>query len=309
MKIAVFIPTYNAIKNCRDIFLNTLNTLKTAREQNIINEILVIDSSSQDTTVEVVNSFNFEVNGILNESFDHGGTRQLAMLKLQSSDIIIYLTQDVLINNIDSLVKLITPIIENDSIVATYGRQLPHKHANLFAKHLRVFNYLNKSYVREYNDRFIWGMNCVFASDAFAAYKVSALNKIGGFPKHLIFGEDVYVFAKLLINGFKISYVSDAICYHSHNYSLKDEFCRYFDIGVFHRSENWIILEFGSINKRGFKFFFSELYYLRYHPFLFLQSFLRTFLKFIGYKLGYNFDILSIKLCKYFSMNKKFWGK
>lgn len=309
MKIAVFIPTYNAIKNCKNIFLNTLNILKVAKEQDLIHEVLIIDSSSQDTTVEIVNSFGFEVNIILNETFDHGGTRQLAFLKLKSNDIIIYLTQDVLLTNTESIAKLISPIIENDAIAATYGRQLPHKNASSFAKHLRSFNYSANSYIREYNDRFIWGMRCVFASDSFAAYKVSALDKSGGFPKHLIFGEDVYVFAKLLINGFKISYVSDAVCYHSHNYSFKDEFCRYFDIGVFHRSENWIILEFGSINKRGFKFFLSELYFLRYHPLLLLQSFLRTCLKFIGYKLGYNFDILSIKLCKIFSMNKKFWDK
>lgn len=57
----------------------------------------------------------------------------------------------------------------------------------------------------------------------------------------MIFGEDTIAAAMLLQGGKKIAYVSDAEAYHSHNYTVGQEFKRYFDIGVLHSTENWIL--------------------------------------------------------------------
>lgn len=304
MKISLFIPTYNAVTECSDKFYRTL---KIVEEANLA-EVLVIDSSSTDDTVKLIKEeFNFKCHIIAKADFDHGGTRQLALEMLKDSDIVIYLTQDVLLASVDSLHNLVKVLMDNEKVAGCYGKQLPHDNADAFAQHLRRFNYGNTSYTRSYADRYVWGMRCIFSSDSFAAYKVKALDAIGGFPNHVIFGEDTYVFAKLLQNGYKVAYSAEAICYHSHNYSIKQEFQRYFDIGVFHRSENWIFQDFGTASKAGMKFILSELKFLTRKPWLWPKSFFKLWVKYIGYKLGYNYDVIGVRLCRRFTMNESFW--
>ena len=304
MKISLFIPTYNAVTWCGTRFAQNLEIIKAAN----LHRVLVIDSSSTDTTVDVVESFGFECQIIPTVQFDHGGTRHTAATTLSDSDIIVYLTQDVLLKNVDSITQLIEPLITNENIASSYGRQLAHTDADIFAKHLRRFNYSRVSYVRKYDDRYVYGMRTVFSSDSFAAYRLTALIAIGGFPKHLIMGEDVYVTAKLLKAGYQIVYVAQAICYHSHNYSIIEEFQRYFDIGAFHRAEGWIRSDFGTANKDGLKFVLSEWKYLLFRrPWMLPKSVLKILAKYLGYKFGLNYDEIGVRLCRKFSMNKNFW--
>lgn len=304
MKISLFIPTYNPLRFCRDVFLKNLSIIKNSS----LYRVLIIDSSSTDETTNIVKEHGFELLVIPKENFDHGGTRNLAAEMLSDSDIIVYLTQDVLLENVDAITKLIEPIIHNSQIAITYGRQRAHTDADIFARHLRRFNYAKRSYIRGYNDRYVWGTRCIFSSDSFSAYRVSALKTIGGFPQHLIMGEDCYVTAKLLKAGFKVAYVATATCYHSHNYNLKEEFKRYFDIGVFHRSENWIQDDFGTANKEGIKYILSLFNYVSLRkPWYLPSAFIKIFAKYLGYKFGLNYDKIGVRLCRKFTMNTSFW--
>lgn len=302
-KISLFIPTYNALNENKPNFIHNLEIIQQAN----LYRVLIIDSSSKDATVATVNGYGFETHLIPQIEFDHGRTRQLALEMLSDSDIIIYLTQDALLHSVASITNLIQPLLDNKNIAACFGRQLPHTNADIFATHLRKFNYSETSYTRSYADRVDYGMRCVFASDSFCAYRVRALCAIMGFPKHIIFGEDVYVFAKLLQNSYEISYSAEATCYHSHNYSIWHDFKRYFDIGVFHQSENWILQDFGTPSKQGSKFIISNLNFLGYKIWLWPISFTKILAKYIGYKLGYNYKYLGVSLCRKLSMNKSFW--
>ncbi|MCE2706205.1 MAG: glycosyltransferase family 2 protein [Proteobacteria bacterium] len=301
--VALFIPTLNAVNACGDRYTKNLHTIKQAN----LDQVLIIDSSSVDSTVDMARGFGFDSVVIAKKDFDHSGTRQLALKMLSHHDIVIYLTQDALLKDVNSLISLIRPLQDNSNIAGVYGRQFPHDNADIFAKHLREFNYSSESYIRNYNNRFIWGMKCVFASDSFAAYRVDSLLKVGGFPDSLILGEDVYIFARLLQNKYSVAYAAEAVCYHSHNYSIKDDFNRYFDIGVFHRAENWILQDFGYPSKQGVKYVISELSYIKYRFWLWPKSIAKLAVKYIGYKLGYNYDLIGAGLCRCFSMNKSFW--
>lgn len=302
-KASLFIPTFNAINQCSDTFKRTLDAIAKFK----FHQVLVIDSSSTDNTAEVVRSYGFECKIIPATEFDHGGTRQLAAHILRSSDIIVYLTQDVLILDVESFTCLVQVLIDNEKIAGVYGRQLPHRTADIFACNLRRFNYTPQSYIYSYSDRFVHGMRCVFASDSFAAYRVSALESTGGFPDHVILGEDVYVFARFLQAGFKVAYSAEAICYHSHNYTIAEEFRRYFDIGVFHRAESWLIGDFGTASKDGIKYIIAEWIRIAFYPWVWPKAVLKTGAKYIGYKLGLNYDSFGVRLCRKFSMNKSFW--
>ena len=110
---------------------------------------------------------------------------------------------------------------------------------------------------------------------------------VGGFPANVIFGEDTITAARLLLAGFKVAYVADACVYHSHAYTKVQEFKRYFDIGVLHSRERWLLEEFGRADGEGKRFVLSELRYLRAKGRRQVPSALvRTGIKFIGYRLG-----------------------
>ena len=88
--VGIVIPTLNA----QDEIGELLELLK--NQTRALDEILVIDSSSDDDTVSIVESFEgVRLISIERKDFNHGLTRDLGMRTLQS-DFILFLTQDAL---------------------------------------------------------------------------------------------------------------------------------------------------------------------------------------------------------------------
>jgi len=153
------------------------------------------------------------------------------------------------------------------------------------------------------------GIKAVFLSNSLAAYRRSALIEVGGFPTTVIFGEDMIAAARLLLAGYKVAYVAEACAYHSHSYTRMQEFKRYFDIGVLHSREAWLLEEFGRANGEGKRFVLSELQYLRKTDAWQIPSaMLRTGIKFLGYRLGQMEARLSLGTKRRLSMHPKFWA-
>jgi len=302
--IAVIIPTYNASKYLSKLF-------KILRQQTVnINEIIIIDSSSTDNTVDIAKTYGAEIVIISKDEFDHGGTRTKAG-KISKGDILIYLTQDALPYDEHTIENIVKPFQNDEKIGAALGRQLPYPDATPFAKHLRLFNYPDKSYLRSIEDKEKYGLKACFCSNSFAAYRRAALEEIEWFKDNLIFGEDACAGAKLLLAGYKIAYMAEAKVYHSHNYTIVQELKRYFDLGVFHKSEHWLLEEFGRAEGEGKKYLKSELSFLfgKHKLYLLPEFIIRNGMKFLGYKLGRNFDNLPTSLTRYLSMNKNYWDK
>ena len=250
------------------------------------NFLLLIDSASTDATPELAFEAGFQVHRIKREEFDHGGTRQLAATFVPEADILIYMTQDAILATPDALENLVSAF-ENSQVGLAYGRQLPHTDANPIGAHARLFNYPTLSSVRSKSDIPRYGIKTAFCSDSFSAYRRKALEQVGGFPTNTIFGEDAFVATQLLLADWNIAYVSEAQVYHSHNYTLSQEFKRYFDIGVFHVTTPWMLDTLGKADGEGMKFLKSELSYLwKNAPVYLPPALLRTFLKYTAYKLG-----------------------
>ncbi|HQS03619.1 MAG TPA: glycosyltransferase, partial [Halothiobacillus sp.] len=226
---------------------------------------------------------------------------------LPDADIIVFMTQDAILANAFALENLVRAFDDPDVGVA-YGRQLPHSDAKPLGSHARLFNYPSKSYVATLADRERMGIKAAFSSNSFAAYRRSALMAVGGFPRNIILGEDTFVAAKMLLAGLKVAYQADALVYHSHDYSLRQEFRRYFDIGVFHAREAWLLDAFGKPEGEGGRFVRSELFYLfKQAPWLIPSALLRTGLKYLGYRLGRAERGLPLGLKRLFSMHRGFW--
>jgi rhamnosyltransferase len=131
---------------------------------------------------------------------------------------------------------------------------------------------------------------------------------VGGFPADVIFGEDTVTAARLLLAGYKVAYVAEACAYHSHSYAKKKEFERYFDVGVLHSREHWLLDEFRSASGEGKRFVLSELHYLWQHDAWQIPSALvSTGCKYLGYKLGRMEARIPLSIKRHLSMNSKFW--
>lgn len=88
------------------------------------------------------------------------------------------------------------------------------------------------------------------------------------------------------MNGYKTAYCADAKVYHSHDYSLYQEYVRNREIGKFHRQEKWLLETFGKAESEGFKFVVNEAKYLvKNGKFYYLPiAFLHNAVKYLGYR-------------------------
>lgn len=302
-KISIIIPTYNA-ENYLPILLEKIKN-QSPKEY----ELIIIDSSSKDKTVKIAKKFTDSVIVIPQNEFDHGGTRAKAA-EIAKGEIIIYLTQDALLYDENTLENIIK-VFDDEKVSAAYGRQLSYDDTNLFGKHLRKFNYPDITITRTKDDIKKYGIKTAQLSNSFAAYRKSALMETGNFKDGLILGEDVYTGAKMVLAGFSLVYTADAKVYHSHSYTVLEEFKRYFDIGVFHKCEHWILDSFGKAEGEGMKYIKSELKYLIDHGawYLLPEWFIRNGMKFLGYKLGQKYEKLPKVIVKKFSMHHRWWDK
>jgi len=270
----------------------------------------LIDSSSSDNTVNLAEEAGFLVYSIPQSAFNHGGTRNQAIkLGKGFSDIVVFMTQDAILASPDSLANLLAPFVDPE-VAAVCGRQLPHHEATPLAVHARYFNYPSESRVRTMADISALGIKTAFMSNSFAAYRLSIFDKLGGFPDNTILAEDMYLTAKMILSGYKVAYCAEATVFHSHNYTLKQEFQRYFDTGVFQQEQKWIQQKFGKASSEGKKFVLSELRFLSMRsPHLIPKAILSTCAKWLGFKLGYYYHMLPYKWCRAFSMHKGYWNK
>jgi rhamnosyltransferase len=248
-------------------------------------EVLIIDSSSDDDTVKWATQDGFRVIGIQRKDFRHGATRQIAVDQT-SADLIVFLTQDALLASDDSIAQLLN-IFDDTSVGAAYGRQLPRAEAGPVEAHARFFNYPAESRTNSLDSVKELGFKTIFFSNSFGAYRVSALRQVGGFPLDVNFGEDTVVAARMVLAGWNIAYVADATVYHSHAYTWLQEFHRYKAIGELHSLQGWMLEKFGGASSEGMHFLLAHLLFLaRRAPHRIPGALLATACKFIGYRAG-----------------------
>ncbi|WP_176504069.1 glycosyltransferase family 2 protein [Cobetia sp. 5-11-6-3] len=291
------VPTYNGLQDLKRL-VSSLPSLS---------NLFVIDSSSKDGTAQYLNDMNIDHIIIPTSEFNHGGTRQRALVERPGYDIYVFMTQDAYLAESVAIQNLIAPF-EDIHVGAVCGNQLPHNDAMPIGEHARVFNYPDISNTKSLADAPKLGIKTAFMSNSFAAYRTTALQAVGGFPDHVILGEDMYVAAKMLMSQWKISYQGNAKCHHSHDYSLIEEGKRYFDIGVFLSRESWIQDYFGSAGGEGLRYVKSEIRFLsRRGKYWIPNAITRNVIKMLSFKLGKKEKYLPTRLKSYLSMHKRFW--
>lgn len=283
--------------------------LKAIQNQTVqAGRYLVIDSLSSDHTAELAAAAGMEVQRIHPQDFSHGGTRQLAAELCPDADLLVYLTQDAILKQADSLETLLRYCDADAHVGMAFGRHLPRLGADWLERHARGFTYPATSSVRDRDSFKSMGYRAAFSSDVYAVYRASALRSIGGFPHHIIVSEDSFVAARLLLAGWKTVYSAESTVEHSHHYSLLQIFRRYFDVGVFHASEQPLMRMVGVPDREAWIYVRSLIAYLyARQKWLLPLAALQTLVKLLGFRLGQRYQQLPASLCRMISVQRAYW--
>ncbi len=276
--VGVVVVTYNARSCLR-------RCLEPIQRSALRPKILVIDSSSSDGTADLARELGADVHVIPKNEFNHGITREIGR-RMLGTDIAVMVTQDISPIGSDMIETLVEPILSGKASIA-FARQLPHDGAGFFEAFPRRFNYPPENEIRGLEDIGRLGSMTYFCSDSCCSWSNAALDSIGGFRKTLTM-EDTIATAMLLQAGHRIAYVGNAAVMHSHHYTLKQEFCRYFDTGIVRAQWRSLFALGKSDEERGKTFFSSMLRELaETDPAKIPYAVLSAAAKYLGYKIGY----------------------
>lgn len=242
MNIDIICPLYNAKHYIKDLHHNIL------KQKNItINSINYIVTETNDGIQKILDSLeNLRYDVINKEEFSHSLTRELYARKCDG-DILVFITQDIIIEDEKWLYNLTRPIIDNEC-EASYSRQLCS--FNNMEKYTREKNYPEKSLIKTKDSISELGLNTFFYSDASSAIRKDIFLLLNGYDgKKLPTNEDMYIAYKLIMAGYRIKYCSDSVVIHSHDFTLKETYERYKTYGQFFKQEPYIN-QFGT-NKKG----------------------------------------------------------
>lgn len=230
--VDIICPLYNASEYIEFLHDSLL------KQKNVnINRFRYILTESNDNTEEFLIKNKINYSKIKKEEFSHSLTRENQALD-SSADILVFITQDIVIEDELWMYKLIKDI-DDKNIVATYSRQLT-KYNNI-EKYTREANYPDKDIIKSKDDIEKLGLKTFFFSDAASAINTKVYKQLNGYDnKNLPICEDMYIAYKIIMNGYKIKYCSNAIVYHSHKFTFKQIYDRYKLTGKFFKENNYL---------------------------------------------------------------------
>lgn len=305
MTIDVIIPVY---KPGRQLF-KLLDCLRkqTVRPEKII--LVITEKQSGDLLSEDVLREQYGVTTVfhvLEREFDHGGSRNLGVSGSRS-DSFLMMTQDAMPSDFFLIEKLIKALEDKKTAVA-YARQCPRPDSDELERFIRGFNYGTEPLYKTIRDVERMGIKAYFCSNVCAAYNRQTFIELGRFISKTVFNEDMIFAAEALKAGYAVQYVPEAAVYHAHHYTIRQQFRRNFDIGVSHADHPEV---FGGLSSEseGLLMIRQAVKYLikRRKPHLIFRLFLQSLSKYRGYRLGRNYQRLSIKRIRKYSMNKHYW--
>lgn len=250
MTVDIICPLYNAEKNIKklqksfekqkNVKINAIRYVLTKSNDNSEDTLKQIQRESENKSIKVIYKI------IEKTEFSHSLTREKEAYE-SKADIIIFTTQDIIIEKENWLENLIKPI-ENNEADACYSRQLCNN--NTIEKYTRESNYPPKSKIVSNGDIEELGLKTFFFSDASSAIKREIFSKLNGYDgKNFPTNEDMYFAYKLIKKGYKIKYCADSEVIHSHTFTLKQQYQRYYDTGKFFKMNSY--LNKYKVNKAG----------------------------------------------------------
>jgi rhamnosyltransferase len=300
MGVSVVIPVLNA-----EPYLHDLLSALFEQEPAPPEEVILVDSGSTDRTSEIAASFE-HVRVVPIENFSHGRTRNLGAREAKA-DTVVLMTQDALPANTSWLSELLVPF-EDAQVAATFSRQVARPGANpMEVFFLQTHFPANGPLRREKGDRAELGFPDVFFSNVSAAIRRDVLLE-HPFDEDLIMSEDQQFARDVLDAGHATVYQPDSVVLHSHNYSLRTVFKRYFD-SVHSLTRIFPRHGVGTSASIGLRYLARECrYVLRNHPLRAPHYLLYVMAKAFGTLAGHFVDYMPRPLVKRLSLHSYHWS-
>lgn len=214
-------------------------------------EVLLIDSGSTDSTLEIASKFPVRIVQIAPEDFHHARTRNFAA-SLATGNYLVYLAADAFPASNTWLNGLLSSF-EDPRVGAVYGRHLPKENSKTERRQALETLYGASRILKEPGNGLHLGYRYYHFSTVNAAIRKSVWEATR-FPEEIKVFEDVGIAKRILDTGWHIVYEPEAAVYHSHDYPIHMLFKRYFDIGVvYQRLGIWNLNSRKSVVRDGWQ--------------------------------------------------------
>ncbi len=220
-------------------------------------EVVVVDSGSTDGSVAVARAAGARVHEIAPSEFNHGATRNLGA-SLARGDRLVFTSQDAHAERDDWLVQLTAPLAD-PAVAGAYGRQVAHEDASPSEQFFLDFLYGPRSRVQRAGERI--GPQDTLFSNVNAAIRRDVLERFP-FVDDIVMSEDQEWSARVLKAGYELHYVAGAAVRHSHPYTLRQAFRRFYDSGLSARQSYLVESSVADLVRLHVAYPFRELAWL-----------------------------------------------
>jgi rhamnosyltransferase len=226
-RVAIVIPTRNAGPGLDDV-LTAIGAQAGAFQPDVI----AIDSGSTDGTLGRLKSHGARILTVAADEFNHGGTRNQAMNDVDG-DFAVMLVQDAIPASPSWLASLLRPLVNDSSLGGTFARQIPRARASRITAHYLAQWVAARPEARTAGPLTAEMFERMPPADrhwACAFDNVCSCIRLRVWREHPFpttpIGEDLEWARDVLLAGYKLAYVPEAVVEHSHERSVTYELQR-----------------------------------------------------------------------------------
>jgi rhamnosyltransferase len=223
--ISVLIP----VKNGGHDLVRCLSAIAAQQVEDDV-EVVVVDSGSSDGSPQRARELGAHVHEIDAAEFNHGRTRNLAAERSRGN-LLVFTTQDAYPESETWLETLVAPLRSNEGTAGVYGRQLPHHYATPLEHFFLDFLYGAEGRIQSVSGPDDVTFEMTLFSNVNSAIPRTVWQEYP-FADDMVMSEDQEWSRRVLLAGKAVVYEPLAAVRHSHAYTLRDAFRRFFDSGA-----------------------------------------------------------------------------
>ena len=231
LELDVVCPIYRNIDQIKSL-VEHLNNQKNVEIKNMVFPLTLSNDEEDQQIINYLKDNNIQYFTETSETFSHSLTREKAIRDYCKSKLVVLVSQDVVLFDENALYNLASKV--DDEYIYGFGRQICTNKS--IEKYIRKKNYPEQSYTVSKEDIERMQLMAFFTSDAFSCINREKFIELDGYQGYnVMFAEDMLYSKFLLDAGYKKVYVADAVVEHSHKYTLKQLYRRYYETGKFHK--------------------------------------------------------------------------
>lgn len=290
MKIGIVIRTYNEERYLAEL-LDSINQQDIGLHSL---EIIVVDSGSTDSTLEILSKYKIKLVRIKKSEFTFGRSLNIGC-KNSTADLLIFISGHCIPKNIFWIKELIKPFT-NPNIAYTYSRQIT-KDSSKFSETVLLEKLFPSTAQKKHSDFFCNNASACIRKDVWKKYR---------FNENLTGLEDLDLAKRIYDDGLLIDYCDKSIVYHLHNETWGQIRNRY-------ERESYALKEiFPKISFSFFEFITLFLYSIFFDLFLSISrkkfKFIKLFMEIILFRFNqYHGTYRGIRIDK--NLTKKYKEK